>query len=386
MINDHDIIHSSHRGSDISSNKLISLILPCYNEESNIEFSYDTIMNVWNQNALLQAHNLELVYIDDGSTDRTIYNILQLIKKDSRVKLVELSRNFGKEIALSAGLSSCLGDAAIMLDVDMQYPAQKLPEFVAKWLSGFEIVIGVRDSKKTTNLIEKLGSKLFYTIMDRISETQIKSGALDYRLIDRKVIEQFKRLTEKSRITRTLIDWLGFKKVYISYKENPRSFGTPAYNFQKRLQLALNSFVSHSFFPMLATGYLGFIIICLSLPIGSFIFVTKYFLNDPWQWNITTGVGIAILNTFLTGIILSCFGLTANYIANIQKETMNRPLYIIRNSSFHAGDIETMINTDLDPRSDSQNDLDKIISNNENGDLDDIYNLDPILRPIERET
>ncbi|MBC7406602.1 MAG: glycosyltransferase family 2 protein [Candidatus Parcubacteria bacterium] len=316
------------------SKKIISLIIPCYNEEVNIEYSYKQIIATWANSPILANYNYEIVYIDDGSMDATTENIQKLASKDKSVRLIELSRNFGKENALTAGLHSCIGDAAIMLDVDMQYPVDKLPEFAWEWEKGFDVVIGVRDSKKTTNIIEKFGSKLFYIIMDRISETNIKSGALDYRLMDRKVINQFKRLSEHNRITRALIDWLGFKRTYISYTEVAREFGTPAYSFGKRVELALNSFVTHSFFPMIATGYLGLFIISWSLPTGAIVFVTKYFMGDPFGWNVTSGVCIGLLNSFLTGVILSCFGLMSNYIANIQKEAMNRPLFVIRSSSY----------------------------------------------------
>ncbi len=319
-----------------STKKLISLIIPCYNEEVNIEYSYNLIISTWANSPILANYNYEIVYIDDGSLDSTVDNIQALNNRDSSVRLIELSRNFGKENALTAGLHTCLGDAAIMLDVDMQYPVDKLPEFVWEWEKGFDVVIGVRDAKKTSNLIEKLGSKLFYAIMDQISETDIKSGALDYRLMDRKVINQFKTMSEHNRITRALIDWLGFKRTYISYTECQRNFGTASYSFAKRIELALNSFVTHSFFPMIATGYLGLFIISWSLPTGITIFLTKYFLGDPFNWNVSSGVCVGLLNSFLTGVILSCFGLMANYIANIQKEAMNRPLFVIRSSSYET--------------------------------------------------
>jgi polyisoprenyl-phosphate glycosyltransferase len=339
MLQDEKIISNNSNvptNSNTLSKKLISLILPCFNEEANIRFAYDSILEQWKKSDILQRYNYELVFIDDGSRDNTVGEVHNLIQIDKQVKLIELSRNFGKENALTAGLHQCLGNAAIMLDVDMQYPVEKLPEFITEWEKGFEVVVGIRDQKKTSNVIEKLGSKLFYSIMAKISETKIISGALDYRLIDRKVIKQFNRLTEHSRITRALIDWLGFKKTYISYTEKSRTYGVPAYNFAKRLQLALNSFVTHSFFPMIATGYLGLLIMCVTFPAGTFLFFNKFVFGDPINLNASSSVYLGILNAFLTGVTLACFGLTSNYIANIQKEAMNRPLFIVRNSSFET--------------------------------------------------
>lgn len=309
---------------------IISLIVPCFNEEENIEFSYQTITNFWKNSQINEDYQYQIVFIDDGSTDKTINLLRNLEAKDKNVIVVELAKNFGKEIAVSAGYFNCTGEAAIIVDADMQYPIDKLPEFIEKWEEGYDVVIGMRDYKKTNNLIEKWGSKLFYAVMDRISEVKVLSGALDFRLIDRQVIEAFNKFTERGRTARVLIDWLGYKRTFINYAERERQFGEASYSFKKRLFLALNSFVSHSFFPMEIVGYLGVIITSISLPVGVFLAIQKYFLNDMFGWNISGVAHLAILNLFFTGIILASLGLISYYIATIQKEVINRPLFVVR--------------------------------------------------------
>ncbi len=312
-----------------SKKQKLSLLLPCYNEEANISFAYSEIMKVIKKMKI----DYELVFIDDGSKDNTVLEIEQLQKKDKNVILIEFARNFGKEMATSAGINNCTGDGAIIVDVDMQYPIEKLPEFVEKWQQGADVVIGIRDKKKTNNLIEILGSKAFYHVCGLISEIEIKSGALDYRLIDRIVMDEFKRFTEHGRMTRALIDWLGFKQDFVSYEEKPRQFGEPAYSFVKRVQLALNTFIGTSLVPLKLAGWLGLIISTISGILGVVVVVNKYLLDDAWGWQVTGSASVGILNTFLTGIILMGLGLIAIYICHIHTEILNRPMYIIRQIS-----------------------------------------------------
>ncbi len=311
--------------------KRISCILPCFNESLNIDFAYKSIVDVWTTESLDDSYECEMIFVDDGSDDDTAEKIIRLTEMDRRVKLIELSRNFGKEVALTAGIHYSDSDAIILLDTDMQYPVEKIPEFLSAWESGYDIVIGKRDAKKTNNLVEKYGSKLFYIIMNAISEHEVISGALDFRLMDKKVVTEFNKFTEHDRTTRVLIDWLGFKKHYLHYIEKERQFGIPGYTFSKRLKLAINSFILHSFFPMEFIGYFGGMISLISLTGGIFMFVIKFMLSDPYRWNLSGSTLLGALNTFLTGLVLISLGVTAHYIATIQRETTNRPLYVIRN-------------------------------------------------------
>jgi polyisoprenyl-phosphate glycosyltransferase len=309
--------------------KKISLIIPCYNEEAGLPNLYKVLTDLW-QSQLEDRYDYELVFIDDGSKDETLNEILKLSQLDKNVLVIEFSRNFGKELATSAGINNCSGDACLMLDADLQYPVEKIPEFIQKWEEGHDVVVGVRDKKQTNSLIDKLGSYFFYKIINSISGTEVKAGALDFRLMDRTVIEQFKLFTERGRMTRALIDWLGFRRIFINYEEKPRLYGVPAYSLLKRIRLALGTFVSHSFLPLRLAGYLGLIVTFISGLVLITIFINRNILVNPWGNSISRYVILAIIILFMMGVVLACLGLIALYIANIHIEVANRPMYVIR--------------------------------------------------------
>ena len=309
--------------------KSISIIIPVYNEEKNISLIYDELKRV------LQRVNYEheLIYVNDGSQDNSDKELQKLSLVDNKVKIIEFSRNFGKEIATTAGINNCRGDACILIDADLQHPPELIYKFLAKWRQGAEIVIGVREKNNDEYFIKKIGSYFFYKIINRISATKIIPNATDFRLLDKKVITEFNKFTEKNRITRGLIDWLGFKREYIYFNAPKRANGQANYSFIKLCKLALNSIVSMSLFPLKFAGYLGIFITFGAGLMGLFIFIEKYIFNDPWGFAFSGPAILAIIILFLVGIILSCLGLIALYIANIHNEITNRPLYVIRHKN-----------------------------------------------------
>lgn len=317
---------------NMTTKKLISFIVPAYNEELNIVNFYSEIKKVWK---VLPSYEFELIFVNDGSKDCTTDEILKVSKKDKRIKLVEFARNFGKEIATTAGFDYANGDAVMMVDADLQYPLEVIPEFLAEWEKGYKLVVGLRDEKKTVNLIEKLGSKLFYKIMNSISETPTVPGALDFRLLDKEVVEQFRTLKEKGRITRTLIDWLGYAPVYVKYTEKARFAGVASYSFVKRLNLAVNAFTSHSVAPLKAIGIVGFITSFVAGFFGLVMFFDRFVLS-PRPFNFTGPAMLAVLNVFLIGLVLLALGLMSYYIAAIKREILARPMYIVKRTvNFH---------------------------------------------------
>ena len=309
--------------------KLFSIIIPVHNEEANIALVYQAIKAQFSK--LGNDFNYEIIFVDDGSTDQSLLEIIRICDVDSQVKLIEFSRNFGKEVATTAGLSEALGDAAIVIDADLQHPPELIPEFISRWSKGFDMVIGIRQNNQTESLIKRLGSIIFYRAMNLIGETKLASRTTDYRIIDRQVIEEFKRFTEHNRITRGLLDWLGFKKDYIYFTAQPRRHGKASYSKVKLIKLALSTFVSHSLFPLKFAGYLGIFIVAISGPLGFLIFIDKYILHDATGLNFSGTAILALVNMFFTGIILSSLGLVALYIADIQSEVVNRPIYVVRN-------------------------------------------------------
>jgi len=307
---------------------LISIVIPVHNEEKNIPLICDKIIEVWNN--LKHKYAYEIIFVDDGSDDSSLKILEKLSTADKHIKYVEFSRNFGKELAISAGIFNAKGSAVLIIDADLQHPPELMPKFIEKWEKGADIVIGLRTRNKGEGLIKKFGSILFYKIMNSIGETQMLPQETDYRLLDKKVVIEFNRFTERNRITRGLIDWLGFKKDYIYFNANERINGEAQYDNSKLLRLALTSFVSQSLFPLKFAGYLGIFITFFSGLLGLFIFVEKYILNDPWNINFSSPAILAVIILFLIGIVLSCLGLIALYIASIHAEVINRPMFVIR--------------------------------------------------------
>jgi polyisoprenyl-phosphate glycosyltransferase len=307
----------------MNDNKLISIIVPIYNEEKNIPVLYEKLIDITEG----LDYSFEFIFINDGSRDQSMAELRKLERLDSRVNVIDFSRNFGKEIATTAGINGCKGSACIMIDADLQHPAEVIKEFLEKWEKGAEIVIGVREKNKGEGFGKKAGSFFFYKIINWISDTRIVPNATDFRLLDRIVIDEFNKLTERNRMTRALIDWMGFRREYINFKANERLHGKASYSYLKLFRLAFNSMISLSLFPLKLAGYLGVIITFLSGIIGVFIFITKYVVNSM---NYSGSVILAIIILFLIGIVLICLGLIALYIANIQAEVVNRPLYVIR--------------------------------------------------------
>lgn len=300
----------------------ISIIIPMYNEAPNLQPLYNELKLCI---ARLKKYRFEIIFVDDGSRDDSAKVARRLAMRDRRLRVLELSRNFGKEPAMTAGLRAARGDAALIMDADLQMPPRLIGKFVKKWEDGSEVVIGVFGNRKTSRL-HAFGSRWFYRIMQQISTTEIIPHETDYRLIDRKVINEYNRLTERNRIARGLIDWLGFRRSTISFEQAPRLNGKPAYTFRKLLDLAINSFTSESLLPLKVAGYLGMLILVLSVPVGSVMTVDRLMYHAP----IRGTAFLAILIVALVGLVLACLGLISLYIARIHTETSNRPLYVVR--------------------------------------------------------
>lgn len=305
-------------------NKKISIIIPAFNEEKNIPHLYEKIKEVI---ATLKAYDFEIIFVNDGSSDQSLAEMQKIENQDHKVRVIDFSRNFGKEMATSAGINNCQSDACIIIDADLQHPIEKIGEFLAKWEAGGEVIVGVRKTNQGEGIVKKVGSYFFYKIINSISEMKIIPNATDFRLLDRVVIEEFNKLTERNRITRGLIDWLGFKRDFVYFDANPRMAGKASYNTFKLFKLAFNSIVALSFFPLKLAGYLGILITLISGSLGIFILITGYITKTM----IYTGSAVlAVLILFLIGIVLICLGFIALYIANIHAEVGNRPMYIVR--------------------------------------------------------
>lgn len=309
--------------------KSISIIIPAYNEERNIPLVHQELQKIF---ALFKGkYSFELFFVNDGSTDCTLKEIEKLAVTWPNVKYIDFSRNFGKELATTAALNHCLSDACIMFDADLQHPAEMIPELIKKWEAGFEVVVGIRNSNKSTGLMKKIGSRMFYGVINVIAEFKVKPNATDFRLLDKKVVAEFNRFTETNRMTRALIDWLGFNRGYVHFDANNRINGDASYNLKKLFTLAVDSFISLSLLPLKIAGNLGIGITFISGIAGFYILLGKYFFHWRFASTFSDSENLAILILFLVGIILMSIGLMALYIANIHSEVVGRPMYVIRN-------------------------------------------------------
>ena len=303
---------------------LVTIIIPMRNESANILALYNAVQKVVKT---LKNYSFEYIFVDDGSTDDSASVVQKLSSKHAEVQLLQLARNFGKEIATTAGLHQARGDAAIMIDADLQHPPELIPEFLKRWQAGDDIVIGkqVPDASYAT-FTKRTTSRWFYKLINRISTIQITPHATDYRLLDRAVIDEFNRFTEHNRLTRGLIDWLGFSRSYIDFVPAKRLHGERSYSYRELTKLATNSIVSLSLFPLRIAGYVGALIVALSLPLFAFIVFDKLFNNN--YFNFTGSATLAVMLLFLVGVVLICQGLMALYVAHIHSEVQNRPLYV----------------------------------------------------------
>ncbi len=306
--------------------QLLSVVVPVYNESGNILPLYNAINNAFTG----LPYSFEIIYVNDGSKDDTSTQLNKLAAKHPEVKPLELVRNFGKEIAISAGLFVTRGEAAIMLDADLQHPPSLIPEFIKRWQAGADVVVGVRNTIEA-RWHKRAASSAFYRIINTIStDSGIIPHETDFRLVDRQVIDAFNSFTERNRITRGLFNWLGFNTDTVYFEAPARTIGEASYSFKKRIKLALDSFVGHSVFLLRLAGYLGIVITVVSGLLGVFIFFERYVFKDPYNFNFSGPAILAVIILFLIGIVLTCLGFMSLYIAQIHQEVVNRPLYVIR--------------------------------------------------------
>ena len=309
----------------IKNKQQITIIIPAYNEEKNILLFYEENQRVIRS---LNDYNWEFIFVDDGSNDGT-WNIIEKISnKDSNVKGVRLSRHFGKEIALTAGVESAANpDAVILMDADLQHPPAVLPDLIEQWKLGFQIVSTQRKSIQYSFLRET-GSKLFYFMLNKFSTLDIQSKTTDFRLLDKEVLRVLKTFSERNRFFRGIVDWMGFKKTSIMFDSPKRNDGESTFSFRELFALAINSFTSFSMAPLRLTGYLGLAV----TTVASLLLTYMIFSHLILGLTIFTKLAyFVVFNTLLFGIVLAALGMIALYIGNIQTEVVGRPLYIIQN-------------------------------------------------------
>lgn len=303
--------------------KKISILIPCYNEEASVPLLWKELSDLAGK---LSDYEWEFLFIDDGSTDNTENEIRSLRKKDSRVNYIGLSRNFGKEMALVAGLDYASGDAVVIMDADLQHPVSAIPQMINYWEQGYDDVYGKRLYRGKETWWRKKVSLLFYKILSRYSNIEIQPNVGDFRLLDRKCVEALKRLRETERYTKGLYGWIGFNKKEILISQGDRMAGCSSWNLRKLSGLALNGITSFSSVPLQLMFFIGGGISLLAFFYLIFVLVRTAVYGDPVRGFPT----LIIIILFLGGIQILCFGIIGLYLSRIFNETKNRPPYIIK--------------------------------------------------------
>jgi polyisoprenyl-phosphate glycosyltransferase len=304
--------------------KRIAIVIPVYCEANNLKRLYERLESVTGG---LAAFAWEFVFVNDGSPDHSLEVLRQLAHLDPGVKVLDLSRNFGKEIALTAGVHATDTDAVICMDADLQHPPELIPKLVEEWQKGAEIVATIRTGIEKQPLLRRIGSRVYYWLMSRISGLGMVSQTTDFRLYDKKVVDAFRLVTERNRMFRGIMDWLGFRKVYVEFHADARNDGAAGYSYVKLWHLAIDSITAFSLWPLRLTGYLGVLITSTSGLLLIWM-LSNYVFGDQVVY--TPLAIVVVANTFLIGIVLMAIGLVALYIGTIHTEVVNRPLYLVR--------------------------------------------------------
>jgi polyisoprenyl-phosphate glycosyltransferase len=298
-----------------------TIIAPIYNELENIPELYPRIRDVMKQ----LGEPWELILVDDGSTDGSTEAIRKLAANDQRVRPVIFARNFGHQIAVSAGIDYSRGDAVVIIDADLQDPPEVIIDLIEKWREGYEVVYAVREEREGETWFKKTTASLFYRLIHAITNVDIPLDTGDFRLMDKKIVSVMKAMREKHRFLRGMSAWVGFKQVGVSYKRKPRYAGESKYPLKKMIQFALNAITGFSYFPLQLATYLGFIAAGLSVIAIPIVAILRLLTGTALEGQATT----LIIVLFLGGVQLISLGIIGEYIGRIYDETKDRPLYVV---------------------------------------------------------
>lgn len=297
-------------------NQLISIVLPVFNEEAGIQATIDTLLNYIEQ----KEENYELVFVDDGSKDKSVAIINKAVAENNNIKLVEFSRNFGHQLAITAGLEYTKGDAVVVMDADLQDPPEVIPQMIEKWHEGYEIVYGKRMQRDGETFFKKFTAKMFYRTFRKLATIDMPLDTGDFRLMDRKAVHQLLKLHEKDPFVRGQVTWIGFRQTSVQYHRQERIAGETKYPLSKMVKLALDGITSFSMKP------LQFVNIFSILPLASGLFSLGYLLISG-NYSVAS-VGVTIL-LFTLGLLMLSIGILGSYLGRILDQVNDRPRYIV---------------------------------------------------------
>ena len=302
--------------------KKITIIIPAYNEEESLPPLYERLEKLMNS---MENYEFEILFVNDGSKDNTINLIKEYRQKDKRISYVDFSRNFGKEIAMIAGLDYATGDCVIFMDADLQDPPELIPELVKYWEEGYDDVYAKRNSRKGETWLKKFTSKMYYRVLQHLTNVPIQKDTGDFRLLDRRCVNALKKMRESQRNSKSMFSWIGYKKKEVLYDRDPRIAGQTKWNYKKLVDLAIDGITSFTTSPLRISTY-------ISIP--TFILLFIYFIYVIVKCIVTSTAiqayqAIILLILFFSGVQILLFGIIGEYLGRIFNESKNRPLYLV---------------------------------------------------------
>ncbi len=306
----------------METKKLITILIPAYNEQEVLLMLYERLKNLMNS---ITNYNFEILFINDGSKDNTLSIIEDLRKKDERICYLNLSRNYGKETAMIAGLDYSKGDAVIIIDADLQDPPELIPEMISYWEQGYDDVYAKRKSRKGETWLKKFTSKMYYKTLQSVTKIEIQKDTGDFRLLDRRCVEALKQIRESQRYTKGLFSWIGYNKKELLYDRDPRAAGNTKWNYKKLIDLSIDGITSFTTAPLRWSAIIGIII-----SLAGFIYMLKVIIKTlVYGVDVPGYASTMVVILFIGGIQLIFLGVIGEYLGRAFYETKNRPLYFV---------------------------------------------------------
>lgn len=302
--------------------KKISIIIPAYNEEESLPYLYERLTKLIDQ---IKDYEFEILFINDGSKDRTLEMVKEYRRQDTRFSYVNLSRNFGKEVAMIAGLDYAVGDAVIFMDADLQDPPELLPELIKYWEEGYDDVYAKRKTREGETFFKKFTSKMYYKVLQKVTNIEIQKDTGDFRLLDRRCVNALKKLRESQRCSKSMFSWIGYKKKEVLFDREERVAGKTKWNYKKLVDLAIDGITSFTTSPLRISTYISIPTFITLVVYFIYVIIKACIIHEPIQ----AFQAIILLNLFFFGIIILLIGIIGEYLGRIFNETKNRPLYFV---------------------------------------------------------
>lgn len=299
---------------------MISIVLPVFDEEENIAEVYEAVT----RQLVSLAEPYEILFVDDGSRDGSLERIRELSARDPHVRGVSLSRNFGHQVAITAGLEHAAGDAVIVMDSDLQHPPDLIPQMVAKWGEGYDVVYTIREGRDHAGPLKRWSASVFYRLMNRMCDIEIPANTPDFRLMDRRVVDALRQMPERTRFLRGLVSWVGFRQTAIRFVAAPRSHGQTKYPLARMLRFSLDGVTAFSTVPLRMASYIGLFAALSGIPYALWAIYARLFTD----WAVHGWASVVVALLFLGGVQLLSIGIMGEYLGRVYEEAKGRPLYL----------------------------------------------------------